>query len=76
MSKQNAATCLHEHSIFMENYDLLQEEEVATAIEHGNLSYVQQIEDRSKVRTVTISTSWCPECNAIYGEITAVGVIR
>lgn len=68
--------CTHPNSIFMENYDLLQEEEVAIAIEYGDLKYVQQIEDRNAVRTVTISTSWCPECSVIYGEITAVGIVR
>jgi hypothetical protein len=63
--------CTHPNSVFLEDVDLVDKPAVQTAIEFGDLKYVQQIEDQEAIRIVTISTSWCPECNAIYGEITA-----
>lgn len=63
--------CPHENSVYLQDVNLVDQPAVATAIEYGSLAYIQQIEDPEAIRTVTISTSWCPECNAIYGEITA-----
>jgi hypothetical protein len=63
--------CTHPNSVFLEDVDLVDKPAVLTAIEFGDLKYVQQIEDQEAIRIVTISTSWCPECNAVYGEITA-----
>ena len=63
--------CTHPNSVFLQDINLVDQNAVWTAIEHGDLMYLQQIENREAIQTVTITTSWCPECNAIYGEITA-----
>lgn len=63
--------CSHDSSVFLQDINLVDQTGIRLALEHGNLGYIQQIEDMSAIRTVTITTSWCPECNAIYGEITA-----
>jgi len=65
------ARCTHPNSVFLQDVNLVDETAVRTAIEYGDLMYIQQIEYPEEVRTVTITTSWCPECNAVYGEITA-----
>lgn len=63
--------CAHDNSVFLEDIDLIDQTAVRLAIEYGDLKFIQQIEDPDAIRLVTISTSWCPDCNAIYGEITA-----
>jgi hypothetical protein len=63
--------CKHDNSVFLEDVDLVDHEAIAAALRFGDLAYIQQIKNPDEIHLVTISTSWCPECNAIFGEITA-----
>jgi hypothetical protein len=63
--------CVHSESIELHTTDILDKDAIERALEFGNLDALQQIEDTSKIVIVTVTMSWCPQCNAVYGQITS-----
>lgn len=70
------AKCEHENSVFLENHDLVDRVAVEVAARYIPDHISKHMPDDKRGRDamlhiITVTERWCPECNAIYGVITA-----